>query len=74
MRRRQYHRLSGVVVSASFGVASTATAGYELRQLMARADAAMYVAKRDGRNRVVAAYPEPPRVLHSWQRADAVHE
>ncbi|HWM69743.1 MAG TPA: GGDEF domain-containing protein [Steroidobacteraceae bacterium] len=40
-------------VSASFGIASTASSGYELKQLLAHADAALYQAKRDGRNRVV---------------------
>ncbi|MBS0421793.1 MAG: GGDEF domain-containing protein [Proteobacteria bacterium] len=40
-------------VSASFGLASTAASGSELRQLLAHADAALYQAKRTGRNRVV---------------------
>jgi diguanylate cyclase (GGDEF)-like protein len=40
-------------VSASFGVASTASSGSELRQLLAHADAALYQAKRTGRDRVV---------------------
>jgi diguanylate cyclase (GGDEF)-like protein len=40
-------------VSASFGIASTASSGYELEQLLAHADAALYQAKRSGRNRVV---------------------
>jgi diguanylate cyclase (GGDEF)-like protein len=40
-------------VSASFGIASTAASGTELRQLLAHADAALYQAKRTGRNRVV---------------------
>jgi diguanylate cyclase (GGDEF)-like protein len=40
-------------VSASFGVASTASSGYELRQLLAHADAALYRAKYAGRNCVV---------------------
>jgi len=40
-------------VSASFGIASTVTSGNELRQLLAHADAALYQAKRTGRNRVV---------------------
>jgi diguanylate cyclase (GGDEF)-like protein len=40
-------------VSASFGVATTASSGYELRQLLAHADAALYRAKNAGRNRVV---------------------
>jgi predicted signal transduction protein with EAL and GGDEF domain len=39
-------------VSASFGIASTATSGYDLRQLLAHADSALYTAKRAGRNRV----------------------
>ena len=40
-------------VSASFGVAATASSGYELRQLLAHADAALYRAKYAGRNCVV---------------------
>ena len=45
---------SGVVrtVSASFGIASTTASGYDLRQLLAHADSALYAAKRAGRNRV----------------------
>lgn len=43
---------SGVKVSASFGVASTVASGYDLRLLLAHADAALYAAKRAGRNRV----------------------
>jgi diguanylate cyclase (GGDEF)-like protein len=39
-------------VSASFGIASTASSGYDLRQLLAHADSALYAAKRGGRNRV----------------------
>ncbi len=42
-----------VVITASFGVASTDRSGYELRQLMIDADNALYKAKREGRNRVV---------------------
>ncbi|MGB3748095.1 MAG: GGDEF domain-containing protein [Rhodanobacter sp.] len=41
-----------VTVSASFGVASAAASGYELRQLMTDADDALYEAKREGRNRI----------------------
>jgi diguanylate cyclase (GGDEF)-like protein len=40
-------------VSASFGIAASAASGYELRQLLAHADAALYQAKRAGRDRVV---------------------
>ena len=39
-------------VSASFGVATTRLSGYDLRQLLAHADMALYKAKREGRNRV----------------------
>jgi diguanylate cyclase (GGDEF)-like protein len=42
-------------VSASFGVAASAATGFELRQLLAQADAALYRAKHAGRNCVVAA-------------------
>lgn len=42
-----------VIVSASFGVASTDRSGYDLHQLMIDADNALYQAKREGRNRVV---------------------
>jgi len=42
----------GSTVSASFGIASTASSGYDLRQLLAHADSALYAAKRAGRNRV----------------------
>lgn len=43
----------GVVVSASFGISTTAQSGYNLRQLLIHADKALYIAKREGRNRVV---------------------
>ncbi|MBM0103640.1 GGDEF domain-containing protein [Steroidobacter sp. S1-65] len=39
-------------VSGSFGVTSTEQSGYELRQLLAHADAALYRAKAAGRDRV----------------------
>ncbi len=43
----------GSNVSASFGIASAGASGYELRQMLAHADAALYQAKRGGRNCVV---------------------
>ena len=39
-------------VSASFGIATARTVGYDFHALLARADEAMYSAKRDGRDRV----------------------
>ncbi|EIL97414.1 diguanylate cyclase [Rhodanobacter thiooxydans LCS2] len=42
----------GIPISASFGVAATASSGYELRQLMNDADCALYQAKDEGRNRI----------------------
>jgi diguanylate cyclase (GGDEF)-like protein len=43
-----------VSISASVGLASTDTSGYELLRLCMEADAALYRAKRAGRNRVIA--------------------
>lgn len=40
-------------VSASFGVTETKSSGYELKDLLAHADDAMYQAKSKGRNRVI---------------------
>jgi diguanylate cyclase (GGDEF)-like protein len=48
-----YPDAAKVTISASFGVAACSRSGYELRQLMAHADAALYQAKHAGRNRVV---------------------
>jgi diguanylate cyclase (GGDEF)-like protein len=44
---------SRAVISASFGVTSTTLSAYELNQLLAHADTALYQAKRTGRNCVV---------------------
>ncbi|TDR47660.1 diguanylate cyclase [Tahibacter aquaticus] len=49
-------------VSASFGVTSTRKAGHELRQLLACADAALYQAKLDGRDRVATFDGSPATV------------
>ena len=51
-------------VSASFGIASTTASGYDLRQLLAHADSALYAAKRAGRNRV-AVYDTSVAVMGS---------
>lgn len=40
-------------VTASFGIASARAAGYDLTQLLAQADDALYQAKRSGRDRVI---------------------
>jgi diguanylate cyclase (GGDEF)-like protein len=47
-----------VTLTASFGIASTAHYGYDLRRLLLAADTALYRAKRDGRNRVVISMDE----------------
>ena len=50
-----------VRVTISIGLAADISENIELRPLLNRADAALYQAKRDGRNRVVAA-PAPRRL------------
>lgn len=44
-------------ITASFGLSSTKLSGYDLPTLLAHADAALYGAKRAGRNRVMAFDP-----------------
>lgn len=45
-------------VTASFGVAASADAGHDFHTLLARADEAMYRAKREGRDRISLHTPE----------------
>lgn len=47
---------SELAVSASLGVATTLRFGYDVGELLVRADHALYRAKSDGRNRVVATW------------------
>lgn len=54
-----YQGPTKTTVSASFGVAATSSSGHELGQLLAHADAALYDAKRAGRNRVVVHADQP---------------
>jgi diguanylate cyclase (GGDEF)-like protein len=56
-----YQGTTKATVSASFGIATTSQSGHELGQLLAHADAALYEAKRTGRNRVVV-YGQPSEV------------
>jgi diguanylate cyclase (GGDEF)-like protein len=63
-----------VRVTVSLGIASTEIFGYDLDTLMRRADMAVYAAKRQGRNQVVAAQAEDaagPRRIMATGRATA---
>ncbi len=53
---------AGAAITASFGAASFPDCGQDAEQLLARADQALYRAKRSGRNRVEAWNPECPPV------------
>ena len=50
---------NGAAVTASFGVASLQSGNHTIRELLANADAALYRAKQDGRNRVMIAGSTP---------------
>jgi diguanylate cyclase (GGDEF)-like protein len=45
-------------ISASFGVSSSSTSGYDLDKLLSHADQMLYRAKREGRNRVRTYVPD----------------
>jgi diguanylate cyclase (GGDEF)-like protein len=49
---------AGASITASFGAAAFPDCGLDAEQLLARADQALYRAKRDGRNRVEAWRPD----------------
>lgn len=51
----------GVPISASFGVATIARSGYDLRKLLIDADDGLYRAKREGRNRISVRDDMQPR-------------
>ena len=61
-------------LTASFGVASVATAGYSLQRLMSQADEALYGAKHDSRNcvRVYSGERPPPPAAPAgpWETVD----
>lgn len=51
-----------ISLSASFGVASSETAGYSMQMLLTQADLALYQAKRAGRDRVVVYQPDGTKI------------
>jgi diguanylate cyclase (GGDEF)-like protein len=57
----EQHRLAGLPVTISMGVVAAGGDAIDFRPLFNRADEALYRAKREGRNRVVALAYEAPR-------------
>lgn len=57
------------VVTASFGVSSTAQSGYDLSRLLSHADQMLYRAKNEGRNRVCAYTSETAADHRSTKRS-----
>ncbi len=57
------------VVTASFGVSSTAQSGYDLSRLLSHADQMLYRAKNEGRNRVCAYTAETAVDYKSTKRS-----
>lgn len=57
------------VVTASFGVSSTAQSGYDLSRLLSHADQMLYRAKNEGRNRVCAYTSETAADYKSTKRS-----
>jgi diguanylate cyclase (GGDEF)-like protein len=60
------------VVTASFGVSSTAQSGYDLSRLLSHADQMLYRAKNEGRNRVCAYTAEAAADHRSMRRAPSL--
>jgi diguanylate cyclase (GGDEF)-like protein len=61
------HKIAGVKVTASFGVAQFETGLADPPAFVEKADQALYKAKESGRNRVVAA-PRPTPAMHQATR------
>lgn len=62
---------TSVVVSASLGLAHSSLSGYAFHQLFSDADAALYRAKHDGRNRLVVDIGEGAPVVADAETRDA---
>ena len=70
---RAEQRSAAVTASASFGIACSTVSGYELARLMAHADAALYRAKRAGRDCAMVHDPaesgEEPAIVPAANQA-----
>lgn len=75
IEKAEIETASGIIkVTASFGITELKGTDGEIKELLVRADAALYEAKRNGRNGIIIGYAENPYQMQSFaEPADCSH-